>query len=258
MFKPNKYPKICTAAAKAYYLADIELINFLAWIAYMTGSMDEIAKIVREENANESTKPSQKTMLDELRRNRRILMSMLYVRMIDNYFCYLTGILKEAFCSRPEILRTSEKIEIVEVLSFQSINELIVHLADKKVYDLSYKSLTDLYDYFQDRLGVKLVTTEQQAALIEAVESRNLIVHNRGIKNKRYCSRVGEDMSMVGKIRDISGSYANGVNLMLFDSVKKMDSTIRKKMKIKGLFVGILKEFHGKVGEDKKKTDKGK
>lgn len=249
MLKPHKYPKICTISAKAYYFTDIELINFLTWVASMAGNIDYVRNIAQKalEKVGEDTKPPSKNMIDELRRNRLILISMLHVRMIDNYFCYLTGILREAFCSRPEILRTSEKIELAEVLSFQSIDDLIVHLVDRKVYELSYKSLVDLDDYFQDRLGIRLVPIEQQKALVEAVETRNLIVHNRGIRNKRYCSRVGEDMSMVGKLRDIGSDYSAKVNLMLFGNIKAIDSVIRKKMKIKGLHVDIRKEFQEKL-----------
>ncbi|MHC4573485.1 MAG: hypothetical protein ACYS76_05055 [Planctomycetota bacterium] len=73
-------------------------------------------------------------------------------RTVDNYLSYLTGTLREGFCCRPDILRSSEKIEFAEVLSFESIDHLVAHLADKKVHDLSYKSVAALDDYFQDRL----------------------------------------------------------------------------------------------------------
>lgn len=256
MLKVHKYPKTCTSAAKEYFLADIQATNFVKWVTFMAGRLDYVLSIAKEALAESSdvaqdhSSPdhvpvdTEKGMVNELKRNRLLLLHMIHARMTDNYLVYLSSILREAFRCRPEILRSSEKIEYAEVLRFQTIEDLITHLAEKKVHDLSYKSVVDLEVFFQDHLGTPLVPAEQRDQLVTAVATRNIIVHNRGVRNKIYCSNVGEDPSMIGKVRDIGIGSVEKINLLFFQSVKNVDSTLRKKLKITGVRVDIQKEFN--------------
>ena len=222
----------------------------------MAGTLDNISETLSKVLIDTAITPEEKAkaekdyspdnnirMLDELKKNRLILIHMLHARMTDNYLTYLTSILGEAFRCRPETLRSSETIKYEEILKFQTIEDLVESLAEKKVHELSYKPVIELSTFFQERLGIRLVPPERDKDLIKAVATRNVIVHNRGVINKIYCSNVGEDLNMIGKIRDIGIEYIEDVNLMFFQSVKSMDSGLKKKLKIKGLRTDIKKEF---------------
>jgi hypothetical protein len=256
MLKEHKYPKVCTNSAKEYFLSDIQLINFLRWIGFMAVAIDNTTEIINKalidtaitpEDKAEAEKDAkaekQKGMIDELKRNRLILMHMLHARMTDNYLTYLTSLLSEIFCCRPETLRSSETIKYEEVLKFQTIDDLVANLAEKKVHDLSYKSVTELSSFFQERLGIRLVPPTQENDLVKAVATRNIIAHNRGVRNRIYCTNVGEDFKMIGKVKDIGIEYIEKVNLMYYLSVKDVDSNVKKKFGIKGVHTDIKKEF---------------
>jgi hypothetical protein len=254
MMTPNKYPKTGTCSARLYYFADLEVVNFLNWVAYMAGSIDYMKKIAanalalgKVEPSNISDRIEDKGMIDQLKQNRRILIQMLHARMVDNYLSYLTHVLHESFCCKPEILRSSEKIEFAEVLAFQEMKDLVQHLAEKKILSLSYRSVGDLNEYFMDRFNATLLPEEKLSELIKAVETRNLVVHNRGIRNRLYCNKVGEDESMIGKLRDIGIDYVRQVNSMLFASVKELDSGLRKKLGLRAIRFNVSREFKQKA-----------
>jgi hypothetical protein len=95
------------------------------------------------------------------------------------------------FSCKPETLRSNEKVDIAFVLQHQSMDDLLASLVERKVLDLSFKGLSGVAQYFEDRLGVPLAETEDQLrTAILATEIRNLIVHNRGTVNRLFQSRV--------------------------------------------------------------------
>lgn len=252
MIRPKEYPKTGTCSAQIYYLADLEAVRFLTWVGFMAASIDHMRKVAAD--VLKEVKPGSipddkesKGMIDELKRNRPILMQMLHARMVDNYLSYLTGVLHEAFSCKPEILRSSEKVEFAEVLAFQEMKDLVQYLAGKKIRSLSYQSVEELNEYFINRFNATLLPEEKLAELIKAVETRNVIVHNRGIRNRLYCNKVGEDEDMIGKPRTIGIEYEEKVNSMLFDSVKGLDLTLRRKLRLRGVRFNIFKESQKKA-----------
>jgi len=90
------------------------------------------------------------------------------------------------------------------------------------------------YNYFVNKFGVNIVDETDKEFLIKAIETRNIITHNRGIRNKRYIQKVGENESEIGKVRDVGIEFSEKVNKLLYDSVKKLDSSLRKKLGVPG------------------------
>ena len=66
------------------------------------------------------------------------------MRHVENFLNYLSSLLNEIFIQRPEILKSSEKIDLEIVLGHSSIEDLVQTIAERKVENLSYKSLIDL------------------------------------------------------------------------------------------------------------------
>ncbi len=123
-----------------------------------------------------------------------ILAEMIWCRGVDNFLTYVSQLLGLIFRSRPEMLRSSKMITLDTVLEFDSMDDLIDHLAEKRVHDLAYAGLASLQETLEREIGFSLfpkVDRMKRAVLI--VEDRNLITHNRSVVNDVYIKRTGAD-----------------------------------------------------------------
>lgn len=112
-------------------------------------------------------------------------------RTVESFNLYLQKILVEIFTSRPEMLCSEGKIEISKVLEITDKSDLINYIAEKKINELSYKSLDDIAKYIESITGEKLFKDKQHKRIaILAHEIRNLIAHNDCVINERFLSRL--------------------------------------------------------------------
>jgi hypothetical protein len=117
---------------------------------------------------------------------------MVAARGVDNFLTFLSELLALLFRERPETLRSSEQqVKVAFVLQHNSMEELTEALGERRVEQLAYAGMRELADRLDDQLGFQLFETEDELRrAIEFIEARNLIVHNRGIVNRTYISRV--------------------------------------------------------------------
>jgi hypothetical protein len=248
IIRAKKYPKLGTSSSERYYYSDLETTNFINWVTFMASGMDEMRRIASEALSDEEGEEEiENLMIAELKKNRLLLFYMLHCRLVDNFLTYLSEVLVECFRAKPESMKSSEKIEISEVLQFDTFSELVDYVADKKVHSLSYQSILDLDDYFQSRFGVNIVLEEAKSVLLKAVETRNLITHNRGIRNKRYMNKLGEAESTLGVRRDIGIDFYREIDQLLFENIKRLDTSLRKKLGVPGHRFNIYETFSGRT-----------
>lgn len=106
---------------------------------------------------------------------------------------YFSAIISAAALKRPEMLSSSEKISISDVLLFTRHKDLVSFLVDRKINELSYGGLSEMEKYFNDRLGISMFLEDRQRILLRLfVEARNINVHNGGIVNDLFLSRAGQ------------------------------------------------------------------
>lgn len=70
---------------------------------------------------------------DALVTRQRLLFEMMLCRAVDNYLCYIAGLLTQIFTHRPEALRSAEKITVDEVLQHTDMQDVIKYIAEQKV-----------------------------------------------------------------------------------------------------------------------------
>lgn len=134
----------------------------------------------------------------------RLLEETIVCRAADNYLCYLTELISSIFKTKPETLRSNEQIRIDKVLGCNTMEELIILIADRKVHELAYQSLTDLNSYLVEKLGLAAFEDKSHERLIvKVILIRNLIVHNRGIITERFRSAVDDLEGAVGSQLDL-------------------------------------------------------
>jgi hypothetical protein len=128
-----------------------------------------------------------------------MIAEMLWCRGVDNFLTYVAHLLGLLFRTRPETLKSSRSETLETILEFQSINELVNYLADKRVYDLTFRGMRDLRAALLRELGYDLFPVEERlerAVLI--IEDRNLIAHNRNVVNELYLRRTGAKWAKIG------------------------------------------------------------
>lgn len=172
---------------------------------------------------------------EQLAKHRQVFLEIILVRHVENYLSFLSSVLFEIFVQRPETLKSSEKVELDVILTHDSVESLVRSMAERKVESLSYKSFGDLNLYFQERFSIPLFDDNELPAIIEAIETRNISVHNRCIINQRFLSRTNGHSSLLGHRKDLYIQHNDGLVPLLAKSVKSVDQSARKRLKLKGI-----------------------
>lgn len=144
------------------------------------------------------------------------LTNSIFIRNIDNFKCYISRLMSDIFSSKTQMLISSEKVEISEVLKYQSREEFIQYYVDKKINTLTYKSLEDLNSYFKNKHNFIIIEDSNVSKLSEFFALRNLLVHNWGkidlsfaSKFKKSNYKIGETIENIPKFDEICRTLAS-------------------------------------------------
>ncbi len=241
-----RLPKTGTSACRDFFLSWGEINVFfhliLDMVAHIEGEADrhfdvllggasdddEYERLLRERESWQG--PA--ALLGE---REQFLFQVVLVRHIENYLNYLSGLLFDIFTQRPETLKSSEMVTLEEVLSYDSMDDLTRAIAQRRVNSLSYKSFDHLVEYFALQFGLVVFAQPQLASVAEAVETRNISVHNRCIVNERYVKKTGVAPSLIGSRRNLSMEQLDTLVPMLADGVRRLDGQARRKFKLRGV-----------------------
>ncbi len=130
--------------------------------------------------------------LRELQKHSSVSSRNLTNGVVSAFQRYFSSIINSAATKRPEMISSSQMIRVDDILRFTRHKDLVAFIIDRKINDLSYGGLTEMEKYFDDRLGVRMFNDDRQRDLLKFfVEVRNINVHNGGIVNDLFASRVG-------------------------------------------------------------------
>lgn len=105
---------------------------------------------------------------------------------------FIKEYLRRIFTSCPLILKSRQKaISYEEICGFKSFKSIVSHLAEKEANSLGYANIDEVAKYFKERFGLNFEMFDGWPILREAAYRRNVIVHNRGITNDIYCTKIG-------------------------------------------------------------------
>jgi len=238
-------PKTGTGAAERYFAVYTDVNRFLNWLLHLSSYAEHVRKTASDVLVKTSHSEAEKRKLrkeaqspgplDELKRQRQLLIEIVLVRHTEAYLNYLADLLFEIFTQRPETLRSSDRVEVARVLQHTSIRELVHELAQRKIDSLSYSSFSDLAGFFIDRFGLEIAPAQSRKIIVEAVETRNISVHNRCIINERYIARTKGDPKQLRKPKKLGIEDLELVVPILLKSVRVLDRSARKKLKLRGV-----------------------
>jgi hypothetical protein len=200
--QPLVLPETATTSCEAYlrdHMTHHDLIACLLATAqfadYAATIFDKLEKRPEPpEDVSSSNESKGSTFSDDFACFSPLLAEMNWCRGVDNFLTFVSHLLGQIVRQRPETLKSSKTAPLELILSFDSMDSLVDHLAEKRVHDLAYAGLTKLNDVLLSELGFELFPLEEdlkRAILI--VETRNIIVHNRAIVNDIYLKRTGAD-----------------------------------------------------------------
>ncbi|WP_031298362.1 hypothetical protein [Sphingobium lactosutens] len=202
VFYPD-HDTVCTDAFSRFlgeYFTNLDLFFFVIHLvakaddarvtaskALLTGESDPVK---REQYERSIAQPD--VMLDQLKKHSTVQSHNLTNGIVNAFQRYFSAIINSAALKRPDIIASSQTIKIEDILRFNKYKDLIEFIIDRKINELSYGGLVDMERYFSDRLGVRMFPDDRQRDLLRLfVEVRNINVHNGGVVNDIFISRVG-------------------------------------------------------------------
>lgn len=228
-----RIPEQGTAACRDFFLAYVQINSFLAFVIRNACLVDHSAEVIHrthiilapEKRSNlEALWARRESSVELIRDQRQFLLEIVLVRHVENYHNYLSSLLLEIFVQKPETLRSSDKIEVEEVLRHSSVEAIVRMVAERKVESLSYRSFSDLKAFFADRFSLELVPEEHYKTVAHAIELRHLSAHNRFIVDRRFHSRTGDTTTPVGERKELFLQYLESLLPVLVGSVRAVDS----------------------------------
>ena len=128
----------------------------------------------------------------------RELYENLIVTAVSQFESYLFEVLRIVITAYPQKLALNIKgteskrdIPLELLLSANSLSEVITQIIDRRLNELSYASPKEYLEYLGKLLGID-ITDPAFLDYIEVKATRDLVIHNRGIVNQTYLSKVGD------------------------------------------------------------------
>ena len=174
------------------------------------------------------------TAIQEGIRHRQFFFEVLLVRTVENYLNYFSSLLFEIFTERPETMKSSETVTLESVLKHENMSEFVRSIAEKKVISMSYNSFPEFISFFNKRFDIDITNQNDESTIVEAIQIRNIAVHNRGRIDARYVSRTGKGGDRIGKERSLFVHDIEKIAPCVLKSVIKTDKQARKKLSIHG------------------------
>lgn len=184
-------PDRVTEPCLTYMARVMELRDFVSFYFNFVKTSASLAKLVPEDAQNSADAMGHQVLTYNYSEHRPFVNQIMLSRAIESFDLYLITILRDIFIARPEILKSEGSIEIASIIEAGSYDDLIWRIAERKVHELSYKSLTELRKFIRSRTGIDLFQSDAAFEMtILASEVRNLIAHNDCVVNDLFKSRT--------------------------------------------------------------------
>lgn len=126
--------------------------------------------------------------------------SLLYqnslISLISAVECFLSQIIYTYYDAVPAAMSDKDRVfSFDDLKDFDTVEDARVHLIEKKVTDLMRGSFSDWITFFKTKAHLSMGYLDPYMdTLIETCERRNLLVHNAGIVNSIYLSKVSSEL----------------------------------------------------------------
>ncbi len=178
---------------------------------------------VRNMTTNTTTTPDQ---LVEKARNysTHLIAEATFCQFIEIFEGFFFDLLRIWLMNDPRSLGPHQ-VTLKEVLDAENIDDVVLHVVNKTLNELSYKRPRDWFDFLKVRTGIDGIDPREIEEIAEAKATRDILVHNRKIVNDIYVSKAGQSARFAsGETIDVPDQYHSKRWNLLRDSVKRLVS----------------------------------
>ncbi|UUV06467.1 hypothetical protein [Ruegeria sp. YS9] len=174
-------------------------------------------------------------------KHRQLVNQIMLSRATESFDLYLTTVLRDIFLSRPEMLKSEGTIDIAAIIESGSYEDVIWQIVERKVHELSYKSLRELRKFIKTRTGIDIFPSEEAfETVVVASEVRNLIAHNDCVVNDLFLARTKEielplNVSETSRIQ-ITDTWLRRASYTMDGLVFRFDQLASEKFELRTLF----------------------
>lgn len=155
---------------------------------------------------------------------------MAYTTLTDNALSYFKDILVEVVRKQPNLLMSNEQEELNYILSFDTMDDLVKALTEKKIKKLFYGNIDGIKKFFKKRLNIDLFKNEEDEinfALL--IKQRNLIVHNRSIITEEFANEFIEFKEFINEKLIFSYEQLSKINTIINNIIVEIDIKLQYK-----------------------------
>ena len=185
-----------------------------ALLKFEVGDDGKGKKVLRAAGSREELKEFDKSIGAILKTENSVqhLHRSSLISLVSLVESFLSQLLHMFFQKHPSALNAKEKQFTFEELSnFSSLDDARSYLVSWKIENLLRGSYEDWVEYFRTQMKLGLtVSARHQERLVENFQRRNLFVHNDGVVNKIYLSKVAKSITkpeMLNKKLGVSKDY---------------------------------------------------
>ncbi|GAB3232985.1 hypothetical protein GCM10027346_20610 [Hymenobacter seoulensis] len=162
------------------------------------------------------------------KRNEDFVYLSSFTHLVTLLDAALIDIVKSLMELIPELLWSDAKsISYSNLFKANSLDELKAHIIDKEITSFGFKSLKEQIDYIHKFSKLTLIkNNEMLNNLIEIRETRNIIIHNKGVVNYIYNSNVHNSQYKIGDYRTVDAPYFAASSNTLIDFINYFTSKL--------------------------------
>lgn len=215
----NKFSKKFLRTIKLQIMLNDLLIFTLK---HKISKVSSITKSIQENNIKKEIKNIDKT-LREHTKEIPLIFEMLFVEKVNAFLYYISDILLEIYCSKPELLN-DKQIKFYEITQSHNITEIIRNYAERVVYNKMHDPFNNIVQTFVNTFKIQICQDKsQQKSISNTIETRNLLVHNNGIINSKFLKKTKFKLTRGKKIK-ITKDHFKKVDDILFGAALRTDT----------------------------------
>ncbi|TPL84066.1 hypothetical protein FJ950_17890 [Mesorhizobium sp. B2-3-14] len=189
---------------------------------------------ILDENERKDSDPPK--TFEKLKEFSTLTSRNIVTNVADSFLWYLSDVIQRAMRKRPELVKSGQSIKIEEVFDFKSRREMINYLIDRKINALSYGGMNEIERFIAESLGIPMFNSDDERIKMKVlIESRNVLVHNRGIINSLFLKRI--DKATAEEFRGRSTVYMGLDQLLIYTGISAktavgLDEKIARKFRL--------------------------
>jgi hypothetical protein len=185
-------PESVTQPCLVYMARVTEIRSFIGFYFNFVKASDYIGKRLEALGDRESVSEEGplRRVVYNFSRHRQLVNEIMLSRAVESFDLYVVTMMRDLFLAKPEMMKSEGTIDVSAVIESGSYDEIVYRIADRKIHELSYKSLADLRKFIVSRTGVDLFGEESFDMTLAASETRNLIAHNDCVVNDLFRAKT--------------------------------------------------------------------